>query len=301
MQDQKSILVICVNYNSPNAAVRYIKSISNTSKERVHVDVVLVDNSEDTDSEALFEALKQEDPNIECIKAPSNPGYFGGAHYGLKIYLETHDLPDWIVVSNVDLVIEDGMFFERLAELELSDRVGIIAPSIWSNHWRMDRNPKMLSRPAVKTMHRYKLIYRNYVVLIAYQALGRIKSLLRKKLGNNSPSLVRSLLKPVESQNGFEESGIRQDILPIYAPHGSLMIFSKRFFTEGGDINYPCFLFMEEIYVAEIARRLNLDVVYVPTLRIIHNDHVSTGIIRSPQMARHMYDSAVYIADKYFC
>src|SRR6185437_3069774 len=63
----------------------------------------------------------------------------------------------------------------------------------------------------------------------------------------------------------------------IYAPHGSLIIFSRRFFEAGGYLDKDLFLYGEEISVAEMCRSLSLPVLYEPRLRVVHNEHQSTG------------------------
>ena len=275
----------------------YVKSLTSATQKNICISVILVDNTERDIAADFPTKLEKFGPGVEYIKTPCNLGYFGGAQFGLEAYLKTKELPDWVVVSNVDLLIEDEKIFERLHITPFSDRVGVIAPSIWSDHWQMDRNPKMMERPARKTIQRYKTIYRNYLILNIYQLLGRGKSWLRHRMGDTLPAFLFSLLMPNEGKSNPKYTG---DMSFIYAPHGSCVFISKRFFERGGSINYPGFLFMEEIFIAETARQLDLDVVYVPSLKLIHHDHVSTGIWRSPVMANYMYKSAVYIADTFF-
>lgn len=300
MHDQQSILIVCVNYGSYDEAARYVGSISTAGKERVRISVVLVDNTQDDNGKVLSEFLDQEAVDFLYVKTPQNIGYFGGASYGLKVYLEKNDLPDWVIVSNVDLVVEDPSIFDSLAEIDFPDRVGIIAPAIWSNDWQTDRNPYMASRPKKRTIHLYVHLYSNYLFLNLYRILSNLKSLARRKIGTDVLPFLNLLLKSVGASNDSMTENSCGDMSCIYAPHGSFIIFSKQYFRSGGHIDFPCFLFMEEIYVAEIARRLNLKVVYAPMLKVIHDAHVSTGLLRSPLMARYMYESAVYISDEFF-
>ena len=63
----------------------------------------------------------------------------------------------------------------------------------------------------------------------------------------------------------------------IYAPHGSCFIFSRRYFDESGFIDDGCFLYAEEISVAETCWRLGLPVIHDPELKVSHNDSQTTG------------------------
>ena len=65
-------------------------------------------------------------------------------------------------------------------------------------------------------------------------------------------------------------------------------------------MEYPSFLFGEEVFVAETARQIGLRVIYHPGLRLSHDDHSSTGLVRSRRLAGLVRASASYIADRYF-
>ena len=89
-------------------------------------------------------------------------------------------------------------------------------------------------------------------------------------------------------------------LLKVYAIQGSCMFFTRRFFEAGGTLKYPCFLFGEELYLAETARRLGLDIVYNPKMQMEHRDHVSTGFPRSRIMAKYIGEATRFIYREYF-
>jgi hypothetical protein len=60
------------------------------------------------------------------------------------------------------------------------------------------------------------------------------------------------------------------------------------------------FLFNKEIFVAETVRKLGLRVAYDTRLKIQHNEHKSTKLIRSREVAAYMRDSAIYCAKVFF-
>ena len=51
----------------------------------------------------------------------------------------------------------------------------------------------------------------------------------------------------------------------VYAGHGSFIILTKYYLSKVGIVNYPVFLFCEEIYLAEMCRINNLLVRYEPS------------------------------------
>lgn len=299
-QEQSSVVVIGVNYGTDAMALRFVRSLFRVS-QNFRVTFVLVDNTERTDSSALFSNIRAEVPSALCVKSPRNLGYFGGANFGLTKYLETRKPPDWVIVSNVDIEFKDDTLFARLKNIDRMRDVGVVAPSIWSSRSRRDLNPRMVVRPSKRKMRLYKVIYRNYYLLNLYELLAamkhRVKHVLKYKLMRpvkRSFALLRSNSELIG--NSASDGGVKF----IYAPQGSCIIFSKLFFSRGGSLDYPLLLFGEEIYVAETARSLGLCVVYDPRLKVWHDDHISTGLLRSRKVASHVYESAIFIADRYF-
>jgi len=271
-----SVLLICVKYSADRETERYLDSIRALhAQSGLHV--LLVDNT----VEARW-SYTSDQSNCRVLRAPRNLGYFGGARYGLSRHLAENPMPDWLIISNVDLSLDDPTFLERLAPLGSIPDVGAVAASIRSALTGIDQNPFMRVRPSVLRMHAYKWLYRSQTALNGYEGLAafshRAGSALRK-------------LRPTHSNSARET---------IYAPHGSFLILSKNYFDRGGDLDFPEFLFGEEIYIAESVRRLGLKVIYEPALRVNHQEHHSTGLFKSKQVAGYVAASAAYCADTFF-
>ena len=69
--------------------------------------------------------------------------------------------------------------------------------------------------------------------------------------------------------------------MDVYAGHGSFMIFTKAFFLKKPKLQYPVFLFGEEIYFAELMRSYSLKVTYIPRLKVFDKEHISTSKMKS--------------------
>jgi len=74
--------------------------------------------------------------------------------------------------------------------------------------------------------------------------------------------------------------------MAIYAPHGSFLILSRRFFEAGAVLKNERGIGGEELIVAETCRRLALPVVYEPSLTVLHNEHSTVGT----SLSRSLYD-----------
>lgn len=293
MSESRTV-VIGVNYNSDEAALKFVTSVRKSSSSQ-DVTVILVDNTDREDSSKFFGRIWNEWPGVRCVKPSKNLGYLGGAHFGLTEYLKSSDYPDWIIVSNVDIEFKDSSFFEYLHNVDPSvNNIGVIAPSIWGELYRRDRNPHMLERVTYSQIEFYKKLYRFYPLTVIYFVAARIKYALKSRVFPKNIRLGRQT--DLRSSTGSKSS----EMMFVYAPQGSCMIFSQNYFLKGGTLNYPSFLFQEEIFVAEESRKAALKVVYEPRLQVSHKEHVSTGYVLSPQMARYFYESTVKIAELYY-
>jgi GT2 family glycosyltransferase len=277
------ILIICVNYNSDKETLIFAEDVFTQSSE-CDVDLVVVDNSVATGSNyletSLSEASKNHAKKVFYFRASRNLGYFGAARFGLYRYLLTNSMPEWVIISNVDIKFSSNDFLFQLTNKQYGDSIAAVAPSIISGIDGRDQNPLMACRPHRSKMLFYKCIYGSVVLVNVYQLLSVIKNWLRIRFGSadKKPSPLKI----------------------IYAPHGSFIIINKRYFEMNGDLNFPGFLFGEEIFVAESARSLGLNIVYDPSLQLQHNEHMTTGIFWSRPKARYQFASIKYLSDHYF-
>lgn len=287
------VLVISVSYESDIAALSFLRTLHQVSDViGVEITAVLVDNSERSESTSFFEHARTEYPGTICLKPSSNLGYFGGARFGLTTYYELGGLePDWVIVSNVDIRFTDTSFFAYLRDTGALKMAGIVAPSIWSELRQCDWNPNLVARPSRFMMHLYKWIYRSYYTLNLYLLFSKVKYLSKRVLGHLTAIVQGSSAIP---------TNLPADLQLIYAPRGACILFSKLYFRAGGTLDHPAFLYAEEVFVAETALKLGLNVVYDPNLCVHHDDHVSTGEFRSRKIAKYISDSTIAVVERYF-
>lgn len=255
-------LVITINYKSTVPTLKFVESLQRT-KAFSEIGIIIVDNSPvERDSSRIHIAVTQF-ANVELLESPTNRGYFGAARFAFDHYLaRAHNLPDWVIVCNHDVVIEDGDFFLKLFAFDPGS-MGIIAPRIQTLPGKVDQNPFMQNRPGWLRWTTLRLIFSSYRVAAVWQWLAG-----RKRA-------VRSLMVARLRSLSLNRAGRRAR---IYAPHGAFFIFSRKYFEAGGYLDGNLFLYGEEISVAEICRSLRLPVVYEPSLAVLHEEHASTGI-----------------------
>jgi GT2 family glycosyltransferase len=244
---------------------------------------VVVDNSQPPATDSRLDALAKED-HFDVVVPPENLGYFGGAAYGFDHFVAGHGLPDWVIVSNPDILLEDKRFFDKLCILHRDTHCAMIAPGIMSRLTGDNQNPYMKQRPGKSITSFREQIARNVLVFNAYELLSHAKRGLRGIFKRSRRLLTDAV----------------GDVSKIYAPHGSFIIFNKAYFEAGGSLEYEPFLYGEENYVAEIARQLNLPVFYDPRLQVTHQEHATTGLLKSKAMVSIIHDARSYLYNRFY-
>jgi GT2 family glycosyltransferase len=279
--NQSDILVIGVIYNTYPETLRYLDSLAPLATG--NLSLILVDNSDAEKSNEFLNKIKDY-PFLDYIDTGKNSGYFGGAREGLNYYLREHPVyPQWILVTNVDIVFTP-QFFHRLNKLNDQKNLGVVAPSIISQKWKTDYNPKILVRYSKGKLQFYRFLYLNFLIhnffLLGAYAKKRVLSWHRgkKELTENSEQKRRK----------------------IYAPHGSCIVFKETYFTRGGALDLPNFLFGEEVLVAETSLQLGLDVEYHPEMVIYDYEHASTGFFVTPAINKYYRESVQSILERYY-
>ena len=86
----------------------------------------------------------------------------------------------------------------------------------------------------------------------------------------------------------------------IYAGHGSLIILTKKYLQKCGKIDYPMFLFCEELFLAENCRQAGLAVRYEPSIQVNDKEHVSIGKMPHSVYCQYNLKAMNYIIKKFF-
>jgi GT2 family glycosyltransferase len=257
--DRAKILLLVVNFRSKGSVIETLESIKR-ARESADVECIVVDNGSDPDELASIRSVVSIDFKTQLLESSTNRGYFGAARFALNYYLEKpRRMPDWLIVCNHDIHIEDRSFFPKLLSRD-PGQVGVIAPSIQVLPGKAEQNPFMKRRPGPLRWTKLRFVSCNYAVATVWDWLWRQKAKMKSWRARRG--------------NALQRRGRREF---VYAAHGSFLIFSRRFFESGGFLDCNLFLYGEEISVAEICRELSLPIVYEPLLQVLHMEHQSTG------------------------
>lgn len=279
-----SVLILCVNYNTDAVVLQFADSVASLDEaDQIHL--VCADCSPEQPSQVLHERAET-DSRFSYIPLGENAGYFGGAARALNAFEAAGgQVPEWIVVSNTDISFPTPDLFQQLQTRHADGRFDIVAPAITSMLTGAAQNPHMVSRPPVARMRFLRDLAKRFFLANIYQVLARARARLR------GARRVKRL-----------QSGA--DPYPIYAPHGAFIAFRRTYFEFGGQLDYPGFLFGEEVYVAETARELGLQVGYDPAVCVEHDEHVATRssrrLFRSRESLQLAHTSRDFLYRTYF-
>jgi len=277
---QDAVLLICVNYRKPAETQRFVASVLEQSlSSPLHV--VVVDNSPAAGNGAVPDSVSA-DPHVTAFASGKNLGYFGGAAAALADYLLANPLPEWVIVSNPDVYLPDSKVLQRLVEIHKGEEPAVIAPSINTLNSAVDQNPYMRARPSPYRMRLNSWIFSAYPVDMVYQSISWMKHRALDGLTKERPA----------GTPAFPEK--------IYAPHGSFIALHRSYFERGGTLEHGAFLFGEEIFVAETARRLGMTVLYEPAVVIQHTERSAARGLWNRDTSRYRRQASRYLARTFF-
>ncbi len=261
---QRSALLITVNYKGERSTLELLASLSLLNGFS-SLDVIVADNRSGEENLLQLRAAIADWPNVQLLVSDTNRGYFGAAKFAYDRYqAQGHELPNWTIVCNHDVVINDLEFLLKLCSQDWRN-TGVLAPRVRLVETGADQNPFMLCPPGRWRRFTMRFYSSCYPLGVLWDWLSRQKRSLREMFASDAPT-------PQLPQQ-------------IYAAHGSFLIFSRSYFLAGGVFDDSLFLFGEEIAVAETCRKLGLKIFYAPGLQVLHAEHSSVG----PAMSRAAY------------
>ena len=278
------ICILAVCHNSYKESHKFLESILKAlNKTSIELDVLFIDNSTKLDVSSI-NCIKYFNKriNLKYFRCP-NLGYFPSINHILETHSVNLSSYNYSIISNVDLLIGNS-FFETIENIPPDKNVGAYAPSIFSNAINANRNPKMTYKPSafkikiLRQFFRFSITY----VFLRFINISRLK--LREIIKNN---------KKIDSKT-FNGNGIK-----IYAAHGSCIILTKEYTKKDPFINYPIFLFGEEIYIGETAKENNLDILYKSNLIVYDTEHASTSLMKPAAYRKYNFEALSFVLQKY--
>lgn len=112
--------VVVVNYNTGRLTCDCIASAKKTTTQRVDIQIVVVDNASTDESVQL---IKREHPDVKVKSSPNNLGYAGAVNLGMRV-----TKAELVLVTNSDVLFEDGCIGELVKYLTDDPQAGVVGP-----------------------------------------------------------------------------------------------------------------------------------------------------------------------------
>ena len=272
-KDRKIVLLTATHYNNQSEVLGFTKHVNGLALPAGYeLYIAVADNSENWDPEL------GEINNVSIFRPSENLGYLNGCAFALQCWSnDNKESPEWVGVVNTDIELSPE-FMTKLLGQPFSDSVAVIAPDILLPSGER-QNPHLGRRLTRIQILLYGWIFGNKI-------LGRLYL------------LAHALRKEIQSFPRTDE--LDEQMVTIYAPHGSAIFFSELFFDAGGRLEYGGFLYCEELHVAEQALRNGLKIVWTPGISLRHNQHSTTSNLEMFSRIGWMHQSYRYIFEEYY-
>ena len=271
----KEILVLAINYSNENEVIAYAKMLSQQTIAS-KIGLIITNNRCSDDKETyLVEQLQLLDIDVFYYNPHDNLGYLSGCFYGYNKYIEsTNETPQWVFISNTDIMIDDEKFFEKMLNNSYDENTWCIAPSVYSPTNNSYDNPHYKQR--------HKLTKIKLIIWIYQRPLLAFIHVLLAKVGYK-------VIRRAEEPSQF-----------VYSVHGCFFGLRNIFIHQISESAYQGFLYSEEAYIAELLRLKGKQTYYDSSLKIIHNENSVTGMLNIKKKAQYIASSMIYIKDTFF-
>lgn len=270
-----NITVIIINYKNEEEVLDYAKMLSKQTASN-KINIIIVNNKKSDNCYIdLKSEIKKINISIDLFEPKENLGYLNGTIYGYNEFTYNKNIiPDWVVISNTDIEINDKQFFEKFLSKNYDGNIWCVAPSVYAPNSNSFQNPQYIKRCSLHKINR--LIFINKVPFISYiyWKLAEIKAKIKKS-------------KKQESQY-------------IYSAHGCFFALKNEFIEKIKNNSYGGFLYSEEAYIAENILMNRKKCFYDARLEVIHNENSVTGLLGMKKKSKYIVNSLKYIREEFY-
>ncbi len=114
--------VIIVNYKTPEKVTACIDSIKNSDTGDLDLEIIVVDNKSNDDSE---EIILRKHPDIKFIKSERNLGMGGGNNLGAR-----NSKGEFVLILNPDTLIKKDSICKLYKHIKENEEVGAVGPKL---------------------------------------------------------------------------------------------------------------------------------------------------------------------------
>ncbi len=236
--------IVILNYSTYQQTIELVEALQKQTLID-QIKIVIVDNDSPNDSYKRLKPLEVKFSNVVVLKTDENLGYAKGNNYGLH-YLEREVKPEYMAILNNDVILKNDCVEHLIEKCTKLDKPGVIAPVMTDTEGN-----RQLSGDLSGTWDDLKILF------ALYNKLHKSEEIIEK-----------------------DTTGIAA--MKVDLIWGSFMFGRLETFKDMGYFYPNTFLYVEERFVADAARRrgynnyIVLDHEYIhahnsPTISSYHN------------------------------
>lgn len=228
-----------------------------------NIKIVIVDNASSNGSGKQLAEFYEYNDKVDVLLNPKNDGFARGNNFGYR-YLKENYRPDYMIVMNNDVLIEQDDFLNKIDEIYKKTGFAVLGPDIYCPAAKKHQNPahlKGFERSEVEQLYNTTSKYCAHPAFYYYrkETLGKLK---------------RKILKKSKNVDVIDRSKEMENVVL----HGACYIFSLNFMEHRMDCFCPeTFLYMEEDILHYECMTSGLKMIYSPEIKVKHMDDVSTN------------------------
>ena len=260
---EETIAFVILQYNQFSQTLDCVRKIKNLNDHRIRI--VIVDNGSTNENKKAAENAFKNDPQVTLIYNDCNKGFAYGNNVGYR-YAKKKLKPKFIIMINNDTIIEDNNFIAHMENLFTDWSYSALGPEITTPDGRKE-NP-----------------WNDYIYSI--DGWQRLLDLYYKQQENfiKTGTAEFERIGSVSHQKKYILNPILQGAAIILSP---LFIFNNDYVFE--EIN---FLYGEEHPFAVRALIKGELLLYSSEIKILHNEGVTTGTLKTEQKMLMGYEGA---------
>ena len=267
------VCFIILHYLSISETNTCIASLKKYLKNQFKI--VVVDNASPNNSGKELLEQYYDDETVDVILNPENAGYARGNNIGY-LYAKKKYNPNFIIVMNNDVEIEDQFFITKIASIYEEEHFDVLGPDIYSTSFLAHQSPKRISH---FTLEEVKNLNKQYKIALASPVKLRIKCFFKRSFYLRKKKYQASRLK-IDFKKKYYN-------VPL---HGACVIFSKQFIDKFDYAFFPGTFFYFEMEILDyLCMKNNLKVVYNPSIQVLHHQNVSTNVAYN-----NIYDKTIF-------
>lgn len=250
---------VVLHYLDLEMTKKCVDSIISNYRE-YNIKVAVVDNGSGNNSGERLRDLYKDNEKVTVLINKENMGFARGNNTGYH-YLRKYYKPDYVVILNNDVIINQRNFLEKVNEIYFRIRYDVLGPDIYCPFTEKHQNP---SRLIPLTKEDVKELYEILDERIKHYNKYYIKKVILTFTEGKKKNVNKQFIDYTKEY---------KDIVL----HGACYIFSKKFIEICDTaFNPDTFLYLEEEILYLECKRRNFCMAYSPELCVKHYEDVST-------------------------